>query len=261
MNPDRGGVTLDLQGPVAVLTLNEPRSLNALSGSIKADLELLVPQALDDEKVRALLITGTGKAFCAGGDIRYMNERRPAEVRARMQRIHSWSARLLICEKPLVTAVNGIAAGAGFSLAMMGDLVCASTEARFRASFAALGAVPDLGLLYTLPRAIGMPRAKDILLSNRELSATEAAEIGLVSRLESHEALIPQALALATSLAAGPRASLGLTKMLLRRTHEMSFEALLEAEAMAQALAFSTEDFAEGVSAFFDKRTPKFAGR
>ncbi len=253
-------IVLSLHGAVAVLRLNEPKSMNALSGRIKAAFERLVPKLLDDDNVRVLLITGTGKAFCAGGDIRNMGERRPVKVHARMQRTQHWAGRLLLSGKPVVTAVNGAAAGAGLSLAMMGDIILASSEARFKGGFPALGAVPDLGLLYSLPRAIGMPRAKDMLLCNRELSAEEAAAMGLVSRLVGGDRLFDEALAVATGLASGPPVSLGLTKSLLRRTYESGLEAFLESEAVAQAIAFSTEDFGEGVDAFLAKRKATFTG-
>ncbi len=254
-------IVLTLHGAVAVLRLNEPKSMNALSVRIKAAFERLLPDLLDDDNVRVILITGTGKAFCAGGDIRNMAERRAIKVRARMRRTQAWSGSLLLSEKPVVTAVNGIAAGAGLSLAMMGDIILASSEARFRASFSALGAVPDLGLLYTLPRAIGMPRTKDMLLSNREVSAEEAAAMGLVSRLVSADHLFDEALAVASGLASGPPVSLGLTKSLLRRTYEGGLEAFLESEAAAQAIAFTTNDFGEGVDAFLAKRRAKFIGQ
>src|SRR6266571_3355472 len=155
-------VLLTREGAVAIFTLNEPRTLNALSPAIKAGIEHELLPLLSDPEVRAIVITGEGRAFCAGGDIRAMDEHRGVAVRERMRKSHRWLAALLSTEKPVVTAINGVAAGAGFSLALTGDIVVAARTARFKAGFPGIGAVPDLGLAYTLPRAVGMLRAKDI---------------------------------------------------------------------------------------------------
>jgi 2-(1,2-epoxy-1,2-dihydrophenyl)acetyl-CoA isomerase len=249
------------EGQVAIVTLNEPRSMNALSGPIKDGLAGNIPLLLDDPTVRCIVLTGTGKAFCAGGDIRAMDERGVTQVRARMERSYRWLFPLLAAAKPIVTAINGAAAGAGLSLALTGDVIVAARDARFKAAFPGLGACPDLGVAYTLPRAVGLPRATDILLTNREVSAEEAFAMGLVTRLVDADQLMAATLEVALALAAGPTQSLGLTKRLLRRAYELPLEGFLEQEAMAQAAAFGTEDFAEGVAAFRAKRKPAFAGR
>ncbi|QCK85590.1 enoyl-CoA hydratase/isomerase family protein [Phreatobacter aquaticus] len=249
------------EGAVAIVTLNEPRSMNALSGPIKDGLAGQMPLLLDDQTVRCIVLTGTGRAFCAGGDIRAMDERGVTQVRARMERSYRWLFPLLAASKPVVTAINGAAAGAGLSLALTGDIIVAARDARFKAGFPGLGACPDLGVAYTLPRAVGLPRATDILLTNREVSAEEAFAMGLVTRLVEPEQLMATTLEIAQALAAGPTQSLGLTKRLLRRAYELPLEGFLEQEAMAQAAAFGTEDFAEGVAAFRAKRKPAFAGR
>lgn len=249
------------EGAVAVVVLNEPRSMNALSGAIKDGLAGQIPALVQDDTVRALVITGIGKAFCAGGDIRAMDERGVNQVRARMERSYRWLFPLLSAPKPVVTAINGAAAGAGLSLALAGDIIVAARDARFKAGFPGLGACPDLGVAYTLPRAVGLPRASDILLTNREVSAEEAFAMGLATRLVEPEALMATALEIAQGLAAGPTVSLGFTKRLMRRAYELPLEGFLEQEAMAQAAAFGTEDFAEGVAAFRAKRRPSFSGR
>ncbi|HEX5756929.1 MAG TPA: enoyl-CoA hydratase/isomerase family protein, partial [Arenimonas sp.] len=165
-------VVVTIEAHVGILRLNEPKSMNALSAAVREGLTREVPRLLDDPEVRCLLITGTDGAFCAGGDIRSMNDRRPTDTRARMHRHYrGWASRLLRAEKPVVMAVNGAAAGAGVSLALMGDIIIASRDAYFMTAFSRLGVVPDLGLVATLPRAIGMARARDMLLTSRKVPA------------------------------------------------------------------------------------------
>jgi 2-(1,2-epoxy-1,2-dihydrophenyl)acetyl-CoA isomerase len=252
---------MERTGAVATLILNEPKSMNAMSAGIKAGIETLLPGLLADPGVRALIITGTGKAFCAGGDIRSMDDRATLAVKTRMTRTYRWLVPLLTADKPIVCAVNGAAAGAGLSLALTGDLIVAARDARFKAGFPGIGAVADLGLAYTLPRAIGHQRASDILLTNRDVGAEEAHAMGLVARLAEPEALMATAMELAQALAAGPTVSLALTKRLMRRAYELPLEGFLESEAMAQVVAFGSGDFDEGVAAFKAKRKPDFKGR
>jgi len=259
--PASPSVEVRREGAVAVLKLNEPRTMNSFSDGIKAGLETHLPMVLDDAEVRALVITGEGRAFCAGGNIRNMDDRRTFAVRTRMRRHRRWLLPLLNADKPVITAVNGAAAGAGLSLALTGDIIIASREARFKAGFPGLGAAPDLGLAYTLPRIVGMLKAKEILLTNREYSAEEALAIGLVTRVVAPEALMETALSVAAEVARGPTTSLGLTKDLLQRAFALPLEEFLEAEGAAQAIAFGSEDFAEGVAAFKGKRKPAFPGR
>lgn len=255
-------IVVTVEGQVAVLRLNEPRTMNALSASVREGLNRDVHRLLDDPEVRCLLITGTDGAFCAGGDIRNMDDRRPTDTRARMHRHYrGWASRLLKAEKPVVMAVNGAAAGAGVSLALMGDIIIASRDAYFTTAFAKLGVVPDLGLIATLPRAVGMARARDMLLTSRKVPAEEALQMGLVARVTEPADLMPAALEAARALANGPTVTLGLIKRLLQRAYDHSLDEYLEAEGFAQAVAMTTEDFEEGVAAFKAKRKPKFKGR
>ena len=247
---------------VTELRLNEVATRNALSEAIKRRLEVLIPAFFADPAARCLLITGVDDAFCAGGDIASLaGPQSPAATRVRMARSHGWIRQLIDGEKPVVTAVNGPAVGAGFGLALLGDVILASDRAWFRAGFPAIGVAADYGIAHTLPRAIGAVRAKDILLTDRKVDAAEALAMGLVSRVVAHDDLPAVARALAHKLAAKPTVGLGLTKRLVNAGFRASAADFLEDEGLAQAIAFSTNDFAEGVAAFVAKRAPAFAGR
>ncbi len=254
-------VVITRHGAVAVVRLNDPASMNALSLPMRDGLVAGLPALLDDPDVRAIVLTGTGDAFCAGGDIRSMATHTAPSVRKRMQNHYKWVGPLLKAEKPVITAVNGAAAGAGVSIALMGDIVLASTSAYFVTAFARLGACPDLGLLATLPRAIGMARAKDLLLTSRKVAAEEALAMGLVARLAPPDKLMDMAMETAESLAAAPTATIGLIKKLLLRAYDPSIDEFLEAEGFAQSIAQTTEDFQAGVVAFREKKKPIFKGR
>src|SRR5664279_2562317 len=207
-------VIVERRDDIALLRLNQPQTMNALSPAIKRGLETGVPELMGDSAVRCIIITGTEKAFCAGGDISNMADRSAPSVRERMHPSHGWVKLLLAGEKPVVAAVNGAAAGAGFSLAMMCDFVLLADNAYFKAGFPGLGAAPDLGLALTLPRAIGMLRAKDLLMTNRRLDPAEAVACGAATRVVAAVQLMDDAIALAEQLASGPATSLGLTKSL-----------------------------------------------
>lgn len=255
-------VRLEIVGAVQVLRLSRPQTRNALTAEIKAGLEHLVPRFFDDENARCLVITGEEAAFCAGGDIASLTEpSTPAQTRTRMARSYGWIERLMEGEKPVITAVNGPAVGAGFGLAMLGDIILTADTAWFMSGFSTIGAAADFGLGRTLPRAIGGPRAKDILLTGRKVEAAEAASIGMVSRVLPAERLMDEALDVAAKLAAGPTVGLGLTKRLIGLGYEGSAAAYLQQEGMAQSIAFGSADHDEGVRAFLDKRKPTFQGR
>jgi 2-(1,2-epoxy-1,2-dihydrophenyl)acetyl-CoA isomerase len=252
-------VVFERHDDVVVVRLNSPVTRNALDPRVKQRLEMEIPALLGDDAVRCLVITGTGDAFCAGGDINNMGDRAAPRVRRRMQTTYSWAKRLLTAEKPIIAAVNGAAAGAGFSLALLCDIVLVSDRGFFRAAFPGLGAAPDLGLALTLSRTVGTSRAKDILLTNRRVEPAEAATIGIAKRVIPADELMGEALRLAGELAAGPATSLGLTKMLLNNAYG-PIEEFFMAEAFAQSVAFGSPEFAEGVEAFLKKRRPDFRG-
>ena len=246
---------------LAILRLNRPQRLNALSIGMVQRLAVEVPRLVAAPEVRAILITGTGRAFCAGGDIGGMGGALdPETTLAGMRAFHGWLTALRCSEKLVITAVNGAAAGGGFGLAMIGDFVVASEQAFFKAAFTALGAAADYGLGYTLPRAIGDVRAAEILFSDRRVAPREALDIGMISQVFPAESFSADALAFAQRMARTPRGA-QLTKRLLRLGEAEAFARYLEAEAQAQAEAFQSADFREGVAAFGESRAAVFAGR
>ena len=256
-------VKVERHGAVAVLRLDDPSAMNALSPAVKAGMEKNVPTLVGDASVRAMVITGTGKAFCAGGDIRAMQAvegRKAPAVRTRMTEAHAWARALLDCDKPVIAAVNGAAVGGGLALALLADLIVASREAYFMSGYSKLGALPDLGLLQTLPWAIGSLRAKEMILLNRRYTADEAVAIGLANRAVAPERLMPEALAMAEEIAAGPGPMLSMSKVMMKRAYEASVEEFFEREAIAQGVAFGSAEFNEGVEAFLSKRKPRFNG-
>lgn len=247
---------------VTVWTLNRPATLNAISLEIKKAMIAGATEFMNDPEQRALVITGSGTSFCAGGDLGTMDPAAgPVATRKRLEPTHEFVRLLKGMEKPIISAVNGAAVGAGAALALLGDIVIAGEGAYFQAGFPWVGALPDIGLLHSLPRAVGMPKAMDFVLTNRRTSAAEALDIGLVSRVIPDDALTRTALEIADQLARGPSVSLGLSKRLMQLAMTETLESFLTQESMGQAVAFSTDDFAEGLAAFREKRAPRFSGR
>jgi 2-(1,2-epoxy-1,2-dihydrophenyl)acetyl-CoA isomerase len=258
---------IERRGPLLVLRMNRPAALNALSDEMRAAFAQEVAPLTRDPEVRAILLTGEGRAFCAGADVVAMGGAMDAratptraETAAAMRTTHRWLKALRTSHAILVTAVNGPAAGGGFGLALMGDIVLASEAAFFKAGFTDLGLAADFGLGWTLPRAIGEPRAAEILFSDRRVSAEEGHRLGFVSRLLPAAGFAEAALDFAGRMAAVPYAA-RLTKRLLRLRDDAGLAAYLDAEAEAQAEGFETADFREGVAAFAERRSPRFEGR
>lgn len=247
-------------GAVTTLTLSRPESLNALDSGLRRALLGALKDAGRDARVRAVVITGAGRAFCAGADLRGGSSERE------FRRVLSTEYNPLIeaCRglpKPVIASVNGVAAGAGMSLALAADLVVAAEEARFVPAFGRIGLVPDSGLTRTLVRALGRHRATEILLGERQLSAADARAAGLVASVVPGERLADATRELAARLAAGPTVAISLTKRLVNAAEDDDLAASLAAEAALQDVAGSTEDHAEGVAAFTEKRDPRFGGR
>ena len=245
---------------VETLTLNRPDALNALNRDLRRELLAALNAARKDEAVRAIVITGAGRGFCSGADLRGGTAEREFR-RVLTSEYNPLIEALRGLPKPIVAAVNGVAAGAGVSLALAADIVLAGESARFVPAFARIGLVPDSGLARVMVRALGRHRAFEILMGERQLGAVEAGDLGLVAAVVPDGELAGATRALAQRLAAGPTRGIGLTKRLLNAAEDATLGEALAAEADLQELAGRTGDHAEGVAAFGEKRDPEFTGR
>ncbi len=243
------------------LTLSHPRRRNALATPLREALIRHLEHGLADPACRAIILTGAGAHFCAGGDVTAMGQQTPLDSRARMMRMSHHLVRLLVeGEKPVIAAVEGHAAGAGLSIAAACDIVVAARNATFTCSFNRIGLAADLGAAWTLPRRIGAGQAKLLMFRGKPLPAAEAATLGLVERLAEPGAALDEARAIARDIAATAPLSNGMAKQLIARS-QGSLSDFLKAEADAQALLRDTEDHREGRDAFLAKRVPHFVGR
>ncbi|MGW8374429.1 enoyl-CoA hydratase [Streptomyces sp. ODS28] len=246
------------------ITLDRPEARNALTWDQRELLIGLLEDASADPGVRAVVLTGTGKAFCAGADLKGTGGGTPVPgdvartIRNGAQRL---VASVLDCEKPVIGAVNGVAAGLGAQLALACDLVLAAEEAKFTEVFARRGLVPDGGGAYLLPRLVGPQRAKELLFFGDGVSAAEAERFGLVNRVLPGGELEKAARSWAERLAAGPTRALALTKRLVNASLESDRATAFEAEAQAQEINMTTEDAREGVAAFVERREARFRGK
>jgi 2-(1,2-epoxy-1,2-dihydrophenyl)acetyl-CoA isomerase len=244
---------------VAVLTLNHPETVNAASYSMMQGCLKAMDLIEADSQYRAMVFTGQGRGFCSGANL---NEPPPQGVDAGQmleRTYHPFLRRLRDTHLPIVTALNGPAAGVGMSLALMGDLVIAARSAFLALGFTRLGLVPDGGSTWLLPRLVGLARARELALLGERLPAEKAQAWGLIYKVVDDEMVLDAALALATRLAEGPKA-LAFTRKLFWESTHLSFEEQLNREQAAQSKAGATADFREGLKAFFEKREPHFKG-
>jgi 2-(1,2-epoxy-1,2-dihydrophenyl)acetyl-CoA isomerase len=247
-------------GAVLTVTLNRPDVLNAFTASMHEALAAALKEARPDD-VRAVVITGAGRGFCVGQDLSEFRDA-AGDIGARLRgSYHPNIAAIRALEKPVIAAVNGVAAGAGLSFACACDLRIASDQATFVPAFVKVGLVPDSGGTLFVSRLIGQARAFEWLCSGRRLTAAEAHAWGVVSEVVEGDALAARAAALADELAALPTRAIGMTKRLLDRAPLSTLEEQLEWEAQLQAVATQSHDFREGVAAFLEKRDPQFEGR
>ncbi len=254
-------VTLEKLGPIAVLTLDRPDKLNAMADPMWDELYAHLGTMAQDDSVRAVILTGAGRAFCSGGDVGGMARSDIVSGRARSQRRHRAISALYQLEKPVIAAVRGAVYGIGNALALACDLVIASDTARFSMVFKKVGLVPDGGAIFFLTRQLGIARAKELVYTARPVSAAEALEIGLVTRIVRDEALETDARAAALELAQSATYALALAKKMFHAMAVPTLETLLEMETLASGLTRITHDHKEGVAAFKEKRPPRFLGR
>lgn len=249
---------------VGLITLNRPERFNALNREIMLDLLQVIQEAAVDDEVRAIVITGNGKAFCSGGDLIGHISFETKEPVRRQEYIKEGgliSMALQKVPKPIIAAVNGIAAGAGMDLALACDIRIASEQARFSEVFAKAGLVPDMGGSWFLPRLVGLGKALELIFTGDIIDANEAYRIGVVNYVVPHEELLDKAMEMAGKFAKGPAQSYKFAKWAVYRALSLDLPAACEHEMFAQNLLIDTEDVQNAVQAFREKRTPEFKGK
>ena len=259
-------IQLELRNNVALLTLNRPEALNALTVEMGREVMRAIGELLE-RGARAVILTGAGRAFCAGGDLREMQ--RMAQAEGRVEAFFDEPLRLLNeciltirrTPIPFIAAVNGAASGGGCNLALACDLVLAADSARFNQAFIKIGLTPDCGGTFFLPRLVGWRRAAEMMMTGDVTSATEAAALGMINSVVTAAELIPRAFELAERLAHSPTAAIGRIKQLLDASAVNDCEAQLDLERRAQIDSGRTSDFKEGLTAFLEKRAPNFSGQ
>jgi len=257
-------IRFELADGVATITLNRPDAANAIDLALGRELMHAAIRCDEDANVRAVMLTGAGRMFCAGGDLKSFashGDALPALLKELTTYLHAATSRFARMNAPLVIAVNGTAAGAGFSLAVSGDLVLMAESAALSMAYTAAGLSPDGSSSYFLPRLIGLRRTQELMITNRRLSAAEALAWGLVTQVVPDAELASTAGALARKLAAGPTRAFGEVKGLLASAFTESLETQMELEARGIAAMANTDDGREGIAAFLAKRAPKFSGR
>ncbi|WP_338779615.1 enoyl-CoA hydratase-related protein [Metabacillus sp. FJAT-52054] len=253
-------IKFETKNGVAWLTLNRPDKLNAFTAQMNKEITQALKGAASDEAIRCVVITGEGRAFCSGEDLGSIGEETNHGDILR-NRYNPMVRALAAFEKPVIAAVNGVAAGAGFSLALACDFRIASEKASFIQSFIHVGLVPDSGNHYYLPRIVGTAKALELAILGEKVAAQQAKDLGLVYRVTEPELLQQEVTAFAERLAAMPTAAIGLIKRAIRDSFTSSLDDMLEKEAQYQRIAGLSADHREGTTAFLEKRKPQFSGK
>lgn len=253
---DFTSIRFSIEGDIARLVLSRPDQRNALDLAMRSEIEAALRLLRDHGGAKALVITGEGGAFCAGGDLRALSSgRRPAPVnRERIRRLHVWFDELLDLEIPVVAVVDGPAFGAGFNLALAADFILATPRARFCAVFVRIGLVPDLGGLQLLPRIVGLQRAKEIIFSGRVIAPEEAKTLGMVHDILPDGDPLAAGVAFAERFRSAPTSAIGMAKTVLNQAFNLDRHALAELEAYAQAVALETDYHHAAVADFLAKK-------
>ncbi|MGH8641245.1 MAG: enoyl-CoA hydratase/isomerase family protein [Burkholderiales bacterium] len=254
-------VRFEKDSSIATLTLDRPDRLNAMADPMWAELHEHLAKIAVDDMIRAVILTGAGRAFCSGGDVTGMAKTDIASGRARSQSRHRAVIALYNLDKPVIAAVRGAVYGIGNALALACDLVLASDTTKFSMAFKKVGVVPDGGAIFFLAQRLGISRAKDLIYTARAVDAAEALTLGLATRIVPDSQLEAEARALAKDLAESATYALAMAKKMLHSMYVPSLEQLLEMETLASGLARLSQDHQEGVAAFKEKRPPKFLGK
>ena len=258
---EKQSVLLELVDKVALVTLNEPNSLNALSNGIKEGLSEIITEIEQNDRIQVVVLTGAGRAFCAGGDIKGMGERTSLQSFDRISFTTQIVKKIYSISKPVIAAVNGHAMGAGFSLALSTDIIFAQPNAKFGLSFTKIGLLPDCGMLYFLPKIVGPWKAKELIFSGSVIDANEAFRLGIINQLVEDAEIVDFAVSYAKSLSEAAIQSMKFTKLVLRESQNLSLDGTIQYENLAQTILQQTEDYKEGVQSFKEKRKPVFKGK
>lgn len=254
-------VETERQGPVLVIRLDNEAARNALSREMRFSLRDITREVQDDRSIRSLYLTGKGKSFCAGGDLQMLTRAsEPWPVHRRFRHAATLFPPLIGIDRPVVCGVRGHAMGGGLGMALMADLIVAGESARFAAGFFRLGVVPDCLSIYTLPRLIGLAKARNFLLADASWTARDAVDLGIALKAVPDDEVDTEGLALAHRLAEGPAEVMGLAKQLLLKSFESSIGEIMEQEGLMQVLAMSSAEFQEGLAALLEKRPPDYLG-
>lgn len=256
-------IVYDVADSVATVTFNRPEAMNATNDEFYREMSGLIRDIAAEDSIGCVIMTGAGRGFCAGADVKSMDPDMP--LLARRKR-HRWILAeilrpLVMLEKPVIAAVNGAAVGAGFNIALAADIIIASEVAVFSQIFTRLGLVPDLGGLHLLTRVVGLNKAKELCFTAKKINAAEALALGIANHVVPADRLMDEARKLATEIAAGPPVALSMIKTLLNKSSNSTLEQMLEYESYAQTLAYTTPEHKEGVAAFREKRAPNFRAK
>ena len=253
-------LTYEIRGRTGILTFTRPEVRHSLDIPMRTELAALMPEIRANRDLRALVLTGSGGAFCAGGDLKALSEEeRPAEVnRERVSLLHTWFSELFNLEMPVIAAVDGPAYGAGLNFALAADFVLASTRARFCAVFGRIGLVPDLAGFFLLPRIVGLTRAKELVMTARSFGADEAKDLGIVLEIHDPEDLLDAALKIAARFETSSRLATGMAKTMLNQSFDNDYRALSDMESMAQALCMTSDYHKAAIERFLDKKPLEF---
>lgn len=255
-------VNTDFNEGVLEINLNRPEQLNALNLALISELTEAVREAKNNPAVRSVLLYGSGKGFCAGGDLKDfgIDPANPIDVKEFLQKGHEAIIGLYNMEKPVIASVHGPAVGAGCNIAFACDVILAEESATFSEIFVKVGALPDMGGLFFLPQKIGMHKAAELIFTGKKINAATALDYGLINEVVPNGQFLNKGRELARLLANGPTRALGMAKRIMHQATHLSLEDILEMEAYGQSIIFQTKDFSEGRMAFEEKREAKFLG-
>ncbi|MFC5604695.1 enoyl-CoA hydratase/isomerase family protein [Sporosarcina koreensis] len=249
-------INIQMDGAVCIVSLNKPELRNALAEEMREELKDFFRTVDDDHSVRSIVLTGKGSVFSAGGDLKALQQVDSKEIQNRMEKSQELIRIMLRLQKPIIAAVHGAAAGAGFSLALACDLICAAKSAVFIQSFIKIALVPDLGALHFLPQLVGRHKAMELMLLGEKVHADEMQKLGVVNRVVEDEELFGETFRIARQLADNPSLAMGLIKQMATSGTLEELKNTFEAEKQSQSICFESADFKEGVQAFFEKRKP-----